>query len=63
MARPWVDHEGSLLDLVSLFVDDVALVGEHRTNIVLFLLTTNEEDLILSLNRSELLWEDIGVPN
>jgi hypothetical protein len=48
-------HESLFLDFIGLFVDDVALVRKHRTNFVFFLFASNKENLVLSLNGSELL--------
>ena len=50
VARAAVLHRGTLLSLVSLLVDNEALVGDDGTNLILFLLSTHEEDLVVDLD-------------
>ena len=61
MPRSCVDHKGSLLNLIGLLVDNVALVREHRSDVVFLFLSSNEENFVLSLNRCELLWKDLSI--
>ena len=56
-----VIHECALLHFVSEFIDYVALVGKHRSDVIFFFLSTDEENLVLALDRSEFLGQNIGV--
>jgi hypothetical protein len=47
--------------LVGLLINDICLVGVHTFDVVLSLLTTDDEDLILSLDRGGLRWEFVPV--
>lgn len=63
MARSRMIHGCSSLNFVLIFVDKVALVGEDRADVILFLLSTNEEYLILSLDGSKFLGENLSISN
>lgn len=55
-------HKCSFLDFVRALVDHVALIRKHRSDVVLLLLSSDEENLVLGLDGSELLRQDIVVP-
>jgi hypothetical protein len=63
MPRPTILHSGASLDLISLLVDDETVSGDDGSDLVLLLLSTDKEDLILDLDRGEVLWDDISVAN
>ena len=43
-------HRCSNLDLILVFIDNEALFAEDATDLIFFLLTSDKEDLILSLH-------------
>lgn len=51
VARASIFHVCALNYLVGLFINDICLVLVHTFDVVLSLLTTDDEDLILSLDR------------
>lgn len=61
MARSCVVHESSFFYFVCQFIDNVALVWEHASNVVFFLLSTDEKDFVLTLDRCEFLWQNFSV--
>ena len=63
MTTPRMVHKGFLFYFVGLFVYDVAFIGKDRSNIILFLLPSNEENLILRLNGRKLIWKNISIPH
>lgn len=63
MSTPWMIHKGLLLNFVCLLIDNIAFIRKHRSNVVFFLLSTNEENFILSLNRCKLIWKDVRISN
>lgn len=58
---PRIDHVRPFLHLVLLLVYHEALIGEHRADIVLLLLPTDDEDLVLGLDRGEVRGQQVGV--
>lgn len=61
VARSGIDHVCSFMYLILLLVDYEAFVGKDGSNVILLLLTTNEKDLVLCLNRRKILRKQIGV--
>lgn len=61
MAWPGIDHVRSFLYLVLLLVNNKALVRKDRSDIIFLLFSSNEEDLVLSLDRREVLGKDVRV--
>lgn len=61
MTRSLVVHEGPLLNLVGLLIDDVALIGKDGSNVIFFLLATDKENLVLGLNRCKFLRQNIRI--
>jgi hypothetical protein len=50
MAGARINHVTSLLNFILLFINNEALIRKHRSDIILLLLTTDEEDFVLGLN-------------
>ena len=46
---------------ILLLIDYEALIREDGANVIFLLLTTNKEDLVLSLNGSEVLWKQVSI--
>ena len=61
VATATVLHYSSSLSLVSLFIDDEAIVGNDSTNLVFFFLTSNAEHLVVDLDADEVSWKDVCV--
>jgi len=61
MPRSTILHGGASLNLIGLLVDDKAVRGYDCSDLVLLLLSTDKEDLILDLDRGEILWDDLSV--
>ena len=61
MATATILHYSSSLGLVSLFIDDEAIVGNDSTNLVFFFLTSNAEHLVVDLDADEVFWKDVCV--
>ena len=61
MARAPVAHRCLLLCLISLFVDDKAVIGDNCTNFIFFLFASDAEYFVVNLNCDEFLGEDLGV--
>ena len=61
MARATIDHRCSALSFISLFVDYKAIICNYCTNLVLFLLSTDAEDLVVNLNADEVVGENVCV--
>ena len=55
MARSAILHVGSAFHFIGCFVDDKAVSGDDCPDVVFFLFTSNAEDLVLDLNRAEIL--------
>ena len=54
-------HKSPLFDSVSLLIDNVTFIWKNWSDVIFFFLTTNEENFILSLNRSEFLRENVRI--
>ena len=54
-------HQSTALSLVSLFVDDEAVVGNDSSDLVFLFLATDAEHLVVDLNANEVLWQDVCV--
>ena len=61
MTRSCVVHKRSFFYLICKFIDNVALVWEHASDIVLLLFSTDEKDFVLTLDRCEFLWQNFSV--
>ena len=55
MTRATVFHTCSALSLVGLLVDDKTVDGNNCPDLILFLLTTDAEDLVVNLDRGKVL--------
>ena len=55
MARTRVVHERPLLYLIGELIHNIALIRKYRPNIILFLLSSDKENLILCLDGREFL--------
>ena len=54
-------HQSATLGLVSLFVDDEAVVGNDSSDLVFLFLTTDAEHLVVDLNANEVFRQDVCV--
>ena len=61
MSRAWILHGCTRHDLIGLFIDNEAFGRIDALDLVLSLLATDNEDLILCLNRRELKGQFISV--
>lgn len=61
VTRATVVHIGTGLSFISLFVDGEAVCGNHSTNFVFLLLTTDAENLVMDLYRHEVFGQDLSV--
>lgn len=63
MATSWMVHEWSFFYSVSLLINNITLIRKHWSNIIFFLLSSNEEDFVLSLDWGKLVWQNISISN
>lgn len=63
MARPSIVHKCSLLHLIGPLIDHIAFIWKNWADIVLFFLSSDEKYFVLGLDRCELLWQDVMVPD
>jgi len=63
MARPSILHRSSLDNIVSLLIDDKSLIGVDAPDVIVLLLSTDNEDLVLGLYGSELCREFVRISN
>ena len=61
MTRTPVVHRCLSLRLISLFIDDEAVIGDNRANFIFFLFTSDAEYLVVDLNGDEFFGKDLGV--
>ena len=61
MTRSCIIHESFLLYFVCQFIDNVALIWKDTSDIILFFLPSNKENLVLTLNGCEFLGQNFSV--
>ena len=61
VAAASVFHHRSLLGLERLFIDDEAVVGDDRANLVFLLFSSDAEHLVMNLDADEVLGKDVSV--
>ena len=61
MARASIDHVGTTLSLISLLINDKAVVGNNCADFIFFLLATDAEDLVVNLNANEVFGKNFCV--
>ena len=61
MARAPVVHRCLSLRLISLFIDDEAVIGDNRANFIFFLFTSDAEYLVVDLDADEVFGKDFSV--
>ena len=61
VAAASVFHHRSLLGLECLFIDDEAVVGDDRANLVFLLFSSDAEHLVMNLDADKVPWENISV--
>ena len=59
VARATILHMGPALHLVGCFVNHKAIGGNDRSDVVFLLFASDAEDLVLDLDRAEILWQDL----
>ena len=63
VATATVFHRRPLLSLKRLFIDDEAVIGDDRANLVFLLFSSDAEHLVVNLDGDKILWKDLRVAN
>jgi hypothetical protein len=61
VATSGIIHKSSFFDTISLFIDNITLIGKYWSNVIFFFFSTDKENFILSLNRSKFLRKNICI--
>ena len=59
MARASIDHVGTTLSLISLLINDKAVVGNNCADFIFFLLATDAEDLVMYLDARKVFRQNL----
>jgi hypothetical protein len=61
MTRSCIVHKCFFLYFICQFINNVTLIWKYTSNVILLFLTTNKENLILTLDGSEFLGQNFSV--